>query len=125
MFDIYGHDTYYIRKEVSKVNEKGEVLMPHHVEEMILHTKMWQGEIASDLKKRIDKQNSSRFTRERILSPTFLEHIDPERDFTNHVVSEQKTNEYSPFGRCWIYENRTIDRLYRLTVKKFKKGIII
>ena len=113
-----GYDNYYIRMELSKVNEVGEVLAPHHVEEMILKAKMWQGAIAQSLKERVKNESN-------IINPALFEIIDPKRDFTNCVVNEQKTNPFSPFKRCWIYRYRTENMSCKLTVKKIGKIVCI
>ena len=120
ILDIYS-DHYYIRVETSNINGNGDVLYPHHIEEMILYADPYylkHHEIADWLKKRISEGSEC-------ISPTFLENIDPERDFTNCVTNDQKTNLFSPFARCWRYVNRTEDFVSVLTIKKVLKQVVI
>lgn len=114
-------DKYYIRVETSNINENGDVLYPHHIEEMLLYVNpcnLKHHEIADYLKERISEGSEC-------ISPTFMDNIIPERNFNNCVTNDQKTNPYSPFARCWRYVNRTENEITVLTIKKVIKIILI
>lgn len=117
-----GSHAYYVKKEISKINDRGEILAPHHTEEMILYTSVWQGDIAKRIKEAIERPK--REGQQEVVSPTFLDGIDLERDFTSQVINEQKTNNFSPFKRCWNYVHKTEDTIYTLSVKKLHQTIL-